>query len=88
VFLLKPEIVVTRHFESELGECFEVTGKWHASPGELSTRPGFRIMEVHPFLFEFVFPSRNEAIEHSAEAFKQTFACLDGCDLAWTRSKS
>jgi hypothetical protein len=62
VFLLKPEIVVTCHFESELGECFEVTGKWHAAPGELATRPGFRV--------------------------KQTFACLDGCDLAWTRSKS
>jgi hypothetical protein len=80
VFLLKPKVVVGCHFESELGECLEVTSKWHVAPGKL--RPGFRIMEVHPFLFEFVFPCRNKAVEHPAEAFKQTFACLDGCDLA------
>lgn len=81
MFLLKPEIIVAYYFKSELGGYFEVTSKWYAAPGELSTHPGFRIMEVHLFLFEFVFPWWNKATEHWTEVFKQTFESLNGCDL-------
>jgi hypothetical protein len=35
--LFMPEIIVALHFESELGNYFEVTSCWHVNPGELFT---------------------------------------------------
>ena len=49
--LFMPEIIVALHFESELGDYFEITSSWHSSPGELSTRPGFRMLEMHILWF-------------------------------------
>jgi hypothetical protein len=35
--LFMPDITVALHFESKLGNYFEVTSSWHANHGELST---------------------------------------------------
>lgn len=43
VTLAIPEILLALNFESEVGEYFEVTMKWHAIPGAVSTRTGIRI---------------------------------------------
>ena len=44
--ILSPTIRVALFFEKELVYYFEVTYAWHANPGELCTRPGFRAMEL------------------------------------------
>ena len=59
--LSMPSIVVGVHFEADLGQYFEVTMKWHAHPGELSTRPGFRVMELHQLCFDCIAPFWEEA---------------------------
>ena len=56
IMLSMPGAIVTLHFESEIGCYFAVTSKWHASPGELFQRSGFRIMELHGLFFEFMAP--------------------------------
>ena len=35
--------------------------QWHAYPGELSTRPGFRVMELHQLYFDSIAPFWEEA---------------------------
>lgn len=56
LLLLKPEIILALHFESEMGSYFEVTMNWHSQPGETNTRNNFRMLEIHTFWFEFVIP--------------------------------
>ena len=51
-----PNIMVGVHFEADLGQYFEVTMKWHGYPGELSTQPGFRVMELHQLYFDYIAP--------------------------------
>ena len=45
--LVTPEVIIALNFEREMGLYFEVTSKWHGSPGCLATRPGFTVMEIH-----------------------------------------
>ena len=75
--LLMPAIIVALHFESELGNYFEVTSNWHAMPGELSTRPGFRMLEMHTLWFEFIMPWWEEAKQNPALRFPKTFEYLN-----------
>ena len=73
-----PAIIVALHFESELGNYFEVTSNWHAMPdGELSTRPGFRMLEMHTLWFEFIMPWWEEAKQNPALRFPKTFEYLN-----------
>ena len=52
----KPEIIVMLQFEAELVDYFEVTYGWHAYPGELCDRPGFRTMELFQLFTKFTIP--------------------------------
>ena len=54
--LVTPEVIVALNFEREMGLYFEVTSKWHGSPGYLATCPGFRGLEIHNLWFEFTLP--------------------------------
>eukprot|EP00978_Attheya_sp_CCMP212_P020213 scaffold57562_cov32-Attheya_sp.AAC.1 len=78
VMLLMPDIVAALMFEADLGNYFEVTMKWHASPGELSTRPGFRVMELFQLYFDFMVPFWEEARTNPrTKTFKQTFEYIE-----------
>jgi hypothetical protein len=60
--LSMPSVMVgVVHFEADLGRYFEVTMQWHAYPGELSTRPGFCVMELHQLYFDYITPFWEEA---------------------------
>jgi len=50
VFFLMPEIIVGIQFEAELVDYFDITYQWHAYPGELCSRPGFRTRSYHAIL--------------------------------------
>jgi hypothetical protein len=67
--LFMPNIIVALHFKSELGDYFEVTSSGHANPGELSTQPGFRMLEMHALWFEFIMPWWEEAKQNMQNAF-------------------
>ena len=54
--LLMPEIILALHFECDLGTYFERTMLWHGNVGQMNKRPGFRMLEFHSFLLEFVMP--------------------------------
>jgi hypothetical protein len=71
--LFMPAAIVALHFESELGNYFEVTSNWHAMPGELSARTGFRMLEMHTLWFEFIMPWWEEAKQNPALRFPKTF---------------
>lgn len=76
LMFLKPDIIVGLHFEAELKNYFETTYEWHANPGELSTRPGFRVMEYHQLYFEFIAPFWQMAKETPEKTFPKTFEYL------------
>jgi hypothetical protein len=54
--LIMPSIMVGVHFEANLGQYSDVTIQWHAYPGEFSTQPGFRIMELHQNCTLYLLP--------------------------------
>jgi hypothetical protein len=72
-----PNIMVGVHFEANLGHYFEVTMQWHAYPGELSTQPGFRVMEVHQLYFDFIAPFLEEARLNPSKQLKRTYKYLE-----------
>ena len=63
VMLCMPEVLVALNFEREMGLYFEVTSRFHGQPGRLSSRPGFRAMELHSLWFEFVCPWWESAVQ-------------------------
>ncbi|KAL7541570.1 hypothetical protein ACHAWF_006970, partial [Thalassiosira exigua] len=79
-FFLMEEIVVGLQFEAELVDYFEVTSAWHAYPGELTSRPGFRMMEFPKLLREFIAPWWLLAVESPEERFPKTFARIEAME--------
>ena len=75
--LLMPEIMVALNFEREMGLYFEVTSKWHGSPGELCSRPGFRFLELHTLWFEFIAPWWNRSVSSTADNFSETLRSIE-----------
>jgi hypothetical protein len=75
--LFMPQIVLALHFESELDNYFEVTSSWHANPGKLCTRPGFRMLKIHVLWFEFIMPWWEEAKQNPCLRFPKTFEYLN-----------
>jgi hypothetical protein len=75
--LLMPKIVVALHFKSKPGNYFEVTSSWHASPGKLSTRPGFLMLKMHALCFEFIIPWWEEGKQKPRVRFPKTFQYLN-----------
>jgi hypothetical protein len=73
VMLLVHSIRVGLFFEEELGNYFEVTMKWHGNPGELSTRPGFRSMELCQLYLEFMALWWESARMDPQSRFPKTF---------------
>ena len=71
--LMKPEVITGLHFEAALGSYFETTLQWHAMPGELSKRSGFRMMELHIFWFEFIMPWWQTALTKPETHFEEMF---------------
>jgi hypothetical protein len=55
-WLQMPEIILGLHFESELGEYFEVVYAWHCRAGPIHTRSGFRMLEIFDLYFKFELP--------------------------------
>ncbi|KAL7526386.1 hypothetical protein ACHAXR_001468, partial [Thalassiosira sp. AJA248-18] len=72
-----PEIIIGLQFEAELVDYFEVTYAWHAYPGEMSTRPGFRTLELHHLLFEHILPFWEGAKKDPKGRFPLTYALVD-----------
>lgn len=52
--LLMPQSIVPLTSESELGGNFEVSMHCHTTTGELSFRPGFRMMELHRLYLDYI----------------------------------
>ena len=65
------------YFEAELGVYFSAVMSWHSRKGLLSDRAGFRMMEVHEFLFRFELPFWKKALANSETSFPKTFESLD-----------
>jgi len=67
-------LIAALYFESEMGSYFDVTMQWHGQPGELSTRSGFYMLEIHSLLFDFIIPwwEMQEQV--------QSRHYIDGCD--------
>ena len=72
-----PKIVVALQFEAELVDYFEVTYQWHAYPGELCTRPGFRMIKLHHLMFEYIMPFWESATANPKDQFKNTFELIE-----------
>ena len=54
--LLNKSVCLGLNFDSDMLEYFEPTCNWHSQPGKIATRPGFCMLEMHTFLFEFGIP--------------------------------
>jgi hypothetical protein len=75
--LLMPSNMVGVRFEADLGKYFEVTMQWHAYPGELSTQPVFRVMELHQLYFDFIAPFWEEARLNPSKQLKRTYKYVE-----------
>jgi len=73
-YFMMDDIIVALQFEAELVDYFEVTYQWHAYPGELCTLPGFRTMELHNLLFDFIIPFWESARTNPEDRFPKTYA--------------
>eukprot|EP00957_Ditylum_brightwellii_P093091 7087460-Ditylum_brightwellii.AAC.1 len=71
--LMLPEIIVGLHFEREMGLYFEVTSKWHGTPGSLSTHYEFQLLELHALWFEFIAPWWKSSTTNLKKNFSKTF---------------
>ena len=67
--LLMPEILVALNFEREMGLSFEVTSSWHGV--RLSSRPGFRFLELHTLWFEFIAHGGISQFPHLLTIFRR-----------------
>jgi hypothetical protein len=76
--LLMPSMMVGVHFEADLGRYFEVTTQRHAYPGEeLSTRPGFCVVELHQLYFDYIAPFWEEARLNPRKQVERTYTYLE-----------
>ena len=75
--LVMPNTMVGVYFEADLGRYFEVTMQWHAYPGELSTRSGFRVMELHQLYFDYIAPYWEEARLYPKKKLERTYNYLE-----------
>ena len=85
--LLLPEIMVALNFERETGLYFEVTSKWHSSPGQLSARPGFRMFEIHSLWFEFISPWWEAVKANPSSRFSITMKAIEKINNLELRNK-
>ena len=69
-------IIINLTMEAELVDYFEVTAAWHSSTGEISSRPGFRSLELHHLLFDYILPWWEGASENPASRFPRTSALI------------
>ena len=74
--LLNKAVWLGLNFDSDMLEYFEPTCNWHSQPGENATRPGFRMLEMHTFLFEFGLPWWEKAKQSPDKVFRKTFQYL------------
>ena len=72
-----PPIILGLLFETELGVYFETTIRWYSIAGETSTTPGFRMMELHLFLHDFVQKWWTKALVDPNDVFPRTFKYIN-----------
>ena len=74
--LLMLPILISVHFEAELGQYFEITTFWHAQLGK-SKRPGFRMLDIHTLYLDFCIPFWNKSLDKPEEVFPETYAFMN-----------
>jgi len=70
---MMPELQVNCALEYEAGQFFEAHHAWHAMPGELTDRPGFRTLELPCELLDHAFPWWSGALADPESRFPETF---------------
>ncbi len=73
-------IMIAIYFEAEVGRYFEVTMFWHVQCDE-STRPGFRMMDVHGLLSDYLIPFWNKANTDPMSHFSDIFRYINMLNL-------
>ena len=71
--MLKPEMIFGLWMEEEAVKHFEAHYGFHASTGELATRPGFRALDVFFEITDHSFPWWNKAHQNPASHFPNTW---------------
>ena len=74
--LLNKSVWLGLNFDSDMLEYFQPTCNWHSQPGEIATRPGFHMLEMHTFLFEFGLPWWEKAKQSPEKVFHKTYQYL------------
>lgn len=75
--LRMPSVILGLIFETDLGCYFETTMRWYSCAGEMSPTPGFRMKELHIFLYDFVQPWWTRAKNDPRTTFKNTFDYIE-----------
>ena len=73
--LAKLEIRLALACEADVGDYMETTTHWHKSSGA-TTRPGFRMSEIHHLYHSYIAPWWALALENPAERFKRAWPIL------------
>lgn len=91
IWLSMPSIILGLHFESELGNYFEVIYAWHCRTGPLHNRSGFRMLEIFDLYFGYEVPWWNDAVIHPEKKLPNTMKYLrenfEGQDLEFRKSQ-
>ena len=77
LMLRMPSVILGLTFETYLGCYFETTMRWYSCAGEMSPTPGFRMRELHIFLYDFVQPWWTRAKKDPRTTFKNTFDYIE-----------
>ena len=77
LMLRMPSVILGLIFETDLGCYFETTMRWYSCAGEMSPTPGFRMKELHIFLYDFVQPWWTKANNDPRTTFKNTFDYIE-----------
>ena len=75
--VMMEELQVHCSLEYEAGRFFEAQHAWHAMPGELTERPGFRTLELAFSLLDQAIPFWQGALENPESRFPETFRLFD-----------
>ena len=79
-WMMMPEMIAGLWLEAEAVEYFEAHYAFHAMPGELCDRPGFRALELFFEIVDHAFPWWQKALDDPKSRFPNLYAHLDTMD--------
>ena len=79
-WMMMPEMIAGLWLEAEAVEYFESHYAFHAMPGELCERPGFRALELFFEIVDHAFPWWQKALEDPKSRFPNLYAHLETMD--------